>query len=70
MRAPVRSNARLRTFCASARQGFFWWEIDISYYVLRALAAVGVIWDVREPPAHVVQRTAQGMEFPVRPNDN
>ena len=44
---------------ASARQGFFWWEIDVSYYVLRALAAVGVIWDVREPPAHVVQRTAQ-----------
>jgi stearoyl-CoA desaturase (delta-9 desaturase) len=46
-------------YCASARQGFFWWEIDVSYYVLRALAAVGVIWDVREPPAHVVQRTAR-----------
>lgn len=34
-----------------ARQGFVWWEIDISYYVLRALAAVGLIWDVREPTA-------------------
>jgi stearoyl-CoA desaturase (delta-9 desaturase) len=44
-------------FCASARQGFFWWEIDVSYYLLRALAAVGLVWDLREPPAHVVQRT-------------
>jgi stearoyl-CoA desaturase (delta-9 desaturase) len=46
-------------YCASARQGFFWWEIDVSYYVLRALAALGLIWDVREPPAHVVHRIAR-----------
>lgn len=32
-----------------ARQGFKWWEVDISYYVIRTLAAVGVVWDVREP---------------------
>jgi stearoyl-CoA desaturase (delta-9 desaturase) len=38
-------------YMASARQGFRWWEIDITYYVLRALETVGVIWDVREPPA-------------------
>ena len=38
-------------YMASARQGFRWWEIDITYYVLRALKTVGVIWDVREPPA-------------------
>jgi len=38
-------------YMASARQGFRWWEIDITYYVLRTLDAVGVIWDVREPPA-------------------
>ena len=42
-------------FCASARQGFFWWEIDVSYYLIRALAAVGLVWDVREPPAHVIR---------------
>ena len=39
---------------ASTRQGFFWWEIDITYYLLKGLAAVGLIWDLREPPAHVV----------------
>jgi stearoyl-CoA desaturase (delta-9 desaturase) len=39
---------------SSTRQGFFWWEIDLSYYILRMLALVGVVWDLREPPAHVV----------------
>ncbi len=41
-------------FCASARQGFRWWELDLTYYLLRALQSVGVIWEVREPPPHVV----------------
>jgi stearoyl-CoA desaturase (delta-9 desaturase) len=38
----------------SARQGFFWWEIDLAYYVLRGLEAVGVVWDVRRPPARLL----------------
>lgn len=42
-------------FCASARQGFFWWEIDVTYYLLRGLAALGLVWDLREPPTHVVR---------------
>jgi stearoyl-CoA desaturase (Delta-9 desaturase) len=42
----------------SANQGFYWWEIDISYYVLRALSAVGLIWDVHVVPAHVRDQTA------------
>jgi stearoyl-CoA desaturase (delta-9 desaturase) len=37
----------------SARQGFYWWEIDCTYYVLRALAAVGLIWDLHGVPDHV-----------------
>jgi stearoyl-CoA desaturase (delta-9 desaturase) len=35
---------------ASARQGFYWWEFDLTYYLLRALAAVGLIWDLRTVP--------------------
>ncbi len=35
---------------ASARQGFYWWEIDISYYVLKGLAACGLVWDLRGVP--------------------
>lgn len=34
----------------SASQGFFWWEIDITYYVLRLLAVLGLVWDVRRVP--------------------
>jgi stearoyl-CoA desaturase (delta-9 desaturase) len=41
-------------YCASARQGFFWWEIDVTYYLLRGLAALGLVWDLREPPARSV----------------
>ena len=33
-----------------ARQGFFWWEIDISYYTLKAPSCVGLVWELREPP--------------------
>jgi len=41
-------------FKASTRQGFFWWEIDVTYYLLRALAAAGVVWDLKEPPRELV----------------
>jgi stearoyl-CoA desaturase (delta-9 desaturase) len=37
----------------AARQGFFWWEIDITYYLLRGLAATGLIWDLERSPKHI-----------------
>jgi stearoyl-CoA desaturase (delta-9 desaturase) len=37
----------------AARQGFFWWEYDITYYVLRAFAAVGLVWDLHGVPDHI-----------------
>jgi len=37
----------------STRQGFFWWEIDCTYYILRALAAVGLVWDLHGVPDHI-----------------
>ena len=42
--------------------GFFWWEIDVSYYVLRLLARLGLVWDLRRPPRAVLQanRIADG----------
>lgn len=43
----------------AARQGFFWWEIDISYYILRALAALGVVWDLRPVPKAAYEEAAQ-----------
>lgn len=32
------------------RQGFFWWEIDLTYYVLKVLSWTGVIWNLRPVP--------------------
>jgi stearoyl-CoA desaturase (delta-9 desaturase) len=40
---------------ASARQGFFWWEVDTTYYGLRLLSAAGVVRDLRRPPASVLR---------------
>jgi stearoyl-CoA desaturase (delta-9 desaturase) len=37
-------------FPGSARQGFFWWEVDLTYYFLRALAWMGLIHDLRPVP--------------------
>jgi len=38
----------------SVNQGFFWWEIDPTYYVLRAMSWVGLVWDLHTPPPHVL----------------
>jgi len=37
----------------SARQGFRWWEIDLTWYGLRLLAAMGLVWDLNPVPAWV-----------------
>jgi stearoyl-CoA desaturase (delta-9 desaturase) len=34
----------------AARQGFFWWEIDLAYYGLRALAALRIVHDLKAVP--------------------
>jgi stearoyl-CoA desaturase (delta-9 desaturase) len=55
-------------YMSSARQGFFWWEIDASYYTLKILSWLRVVWDVREPPASVfsAQRDTTAVERPRR----
>lgn len=37
----------------SANQGFYWWEVDITYYILRLLQALGIIWDLRGVPEDI-----------------
>lgn len=43
------------TFQSSARQGFKWWEIDVTYYVLWMLSKIGVVWDLKAPPRSLVE---------------
>jgi len=54
---------------SSTNQGFFWWEVDISYYVLRMLSWVGLTWDLRKPPQHVLDgnRTNEHEDIGLRP---
>jgi len=38
-------------FPASARHGLEWWQFDISWVVIRSLAAVGLVDSIRLPGA-------------------
>ncbi|MDP3921073.1 MAG: chalcone isomerase family protein [Candidatus Omnitrophota bacterium] len=40
---------------SSERQGFYWWEIDVTHYVLTALSWIGVVWDLRRPPQDIYE---------------
>jgi stearoyl-CoA desaturase (delta-9 desaturase) len=53
-------------YMTSANQGFFWWEIDTTFYLLVVLEKIGVIWDLRRAPAHVVRGEHRGPR-PVTP---
>ncbi len=37
-------------YMSSTRQGFFWWEIDLTYYGIKALSLAGIARDIRKPP--------------------
>ena len=45
-------------FPGSARQGFRWWELDLTYYLLRGMAAAGLVWDLKPVP--------KGLKRPIR----
>jgi stearoyl-CoA desaturase (delta-9 desaturase) len=42
-------------YMSTVKQGFFWWEVDFSYYALRMLSWFGIVWDLRMPPKHLVE---------------
>ena len=43
------------TYQRSTRQGFRWYEFDPTFYVLKTLSWVGVVWDLGEPPPDVIR---------------
>jgi stearoyl-CoA desaturase (delta-9 desaturase) len=38
---------------SSVRQGFRWWQIDATFYLLKALSWTGLVWDLKTPPLAV-----------------
>ena len=42
-------------FPGAARQGFYWWEIDLSYLGLRLLRRLGLVWNLRPVPNNIIE---------------
>jgi len=49
-------------FPTSTRQGFYWWEIDISYYGLVVMSWLGLIWDLKPVPQRIRDAKRLDME--------
>lgn len=47
-------------YATSARQGFYWWEIDISYMILKAMSWVGIIHSLKPVPEHILKEGRHG----------
>ncbi|MBE9180917.1 acyl-CoA desaturase [Oculatella sp. LEGE 06141] len=48
---------------ASERQGFYWWEIDVAHYILKVLAWLGLVWDLKAPPKTIYDKANTHREF-------
>jgi stearoyl-CoA desaturase (delta-9 desaturase) len=44
----------------AARNGFYWWEFDPTYYVILAMQAVGLAWDVQPVPDRIYREAREG----------
>ena len=44
-------------YATSERTGFYWWEIDLSYYVLCVFRFFGLVWDLKQPSPRVYQHS-------------
>ena len=41
-------------YAVSARQGFYWWELDISYYGIKFLSFIGIVSDLKPVPVRIL----------------
>lgn len=46
-------------FPGSARQGFRWWEIDLTWYGLKLMAMLGLVRDLKPVPARVLAKAGR-----------
>jgi stearoyl-CoA desaturase (Delta-9 desaturase) len=42
-------------YSAATRQGFYWYEYDITYYILKTLSFFGLVWKLSPVPAQVLE---------------
>jgi stearoyl-CoA desaturase (delta-9 desaturase) len=43
---------------SATRNGFYWWEVDITYYILKVASWTGLIWGLKAVPASVLAEGA------------
>ncbi len=43
-------------FPGAVRQGFYWWEYDLTYYGLKIMSWLGIIWELNKVPARVYEQ--------------
>ena len=58
-------------YMSTTRQGFYWWEIDISFYLLKMLSWTGIIWNLKPVPLSAYEnsnRVSDAKHFP--PNNS
>jgi len=46
----------------SVRQGFRWWEVDLSYYLLRLMAAMRLVWRLNPVPERIVRQRMRPLD--------
>ncbi len=46
-------------FPTSARHGLRWWQIDFSWYLIKAMSWVGLTWDIRTPAKNAMLTKAR-----------
>lgn len=43
----------------SERQGMYWWEVDVTHYILKTLSWFGIVWDIRVHPERIYQEAEE-----------
>ena len=41
------------------RNGFYWYEVDVTHWLLTMLSWLGLVWDLRRPPRHVYESASR-----------
>ena len=49
----------------STRQGFYWWEIDLTYYGLRFMQMLGLVWSLKGVPQRVLEPKPKAAPLPI-----
>lgn len=47
-------------YSGTVKQGFRWWEIDITFYILKTMSFLGLVWDLKPIPEKVKLQMNRG----------